>query len=119
MIRSCESKLTRPAVSCMFTKVLGSSFNGVMERDRLVYNLRSNRLLDDVLGLKWDKRIFNICGDFAYVIEGTVKFSLGKKSPIVECKVVGRGKYVKSEIDDNSQVVLTFVRGDGNSLQYV
>ena len=107
------------AAEDVFTKVLGSSFNGVMDRGRLVYNLRSNRLLDDVLGLKWDKRIFNICGDFAYVIEGTVKFSLGKKSPIVECKVVGRGKYVKSEIDDNSQVVLTFVRGDGNSLQYV
>ena len=41
-------------------------------------------------------------------------FWLGKKSPIAEYKVVGK-QYVKSEIEDNSQVVFTFVRGDGNS----
>ena len=31
------------AAEDVFTKVLGSSFNGVMERGGLVYNLRSNQ----------------------------------------------------------------------------
>ena len=102
----------------VFTKVLGGLVECDMERGRSVYNLRSNRLLDSVLGLRWDERIFNINGDFAYVIGQTVKFWLSKKASIVEYKVVGNGKYVKSEIEGSWQLVFTFVRGDVNRLQY-
>ena len=38
------------AAEDVFTKVLGSLVDGFMERDRLVYNLELNRLLDGVLG---------------------------------------------------------------------
>ena len=42
-----------------------------MERNREVYRLRSNRDLDSCLGVKWDERIMNENGDFAFVITGT------------------------------------------------
>ncbi|CAB4043700.1 Hypothetical predicted protein, partial [Paramuricea clavata] len=98
----------------VFTRVLGSVAAGVMERGRLIYTISSNRVLDDILGQKWDERIVNIRGDYCFVIEGTVTFCLGRKSSIVEYKVIG-GKYVKSEIEDCSQLVFTFVRNNGNS----
>lgn len=98
-------------------KRIANSFNSARERGREVYHVASNRLLDDTLGTKWDERIFNKCVDFAYVIDGTVKFWLGKKSPIIEYKHVG-GKLIQSEIENNTQLVFTFVRGDGNSRQY-
>ena len=88
------------------------------ERGRLVQYMESNRLLDEVLGINWDKRIFNSNGDFAYVIDGTLKFWLARKSPIIEYKFVGHGKVLKSVIEDTTQVVFTFVRGDGNKSQY-
>jgi hypothetical protein len=77
-----------------------------MERGRLIYTISSNRVLDDILGQKWDERIVNIRGDYCFVIEG-----------IVEYKVIG-GKCVKTEIEDCSQLVFTFVKNNGNSVQY-
>ena len=46
------------------------------------------------------------------------RFGLAKKPPLVEYKVVGNGKYVRSEIEGSWQLVFTFVRGDGTRLQY-
>lgn len=102
----------------VFMHVLGNFLQGIKEKGRTVYHLRSNRLLDAVLGLKWDERIFNTNGDFAYVIEKTTAFWLSKKSSVVEYKKLGDGKYIKSEIEDTPQVIFTFVRGDGNKIQY-
>ena len=76
--------------------------------------MESNHLLDNVLGINWDKRIFNCNGDFAYVVDDTMKFWLARKSSIVEYKFVGHGKVLKSFIVDTTQVVFTFIRGDGN-----
>jgi hypothetical protein len=90
----------------VFTRVFGSVAAGVMERGRLIYTISSNRVLDDILGQKWDERIVNIRGDYCFVIEG-----------IVEYKVIG-GKCVKTEIEDCSQLVFTFVKNNGNSVQY-
>ena len=102
-----------------YNNVLGSlSTKAANERGRLVQYMESNLLLDVVLGINWDKRIFNCNGDFAYVVDGTVKFWLARKSPIVEYKFVGHGKLLKSVIEDTTQVVFTFVRGDGNKHQY-
>lgn len=100
-----------------FNLVLGNIVEGVMARGRMVYFVPSNRCLDDVLGKKWDERISNVGGDYCFVAEGTVKFWLGKKSPIVEYKRVG-GKLVKTEIEDFCLLVFTFVRGTGNNTQY-
>ena len=48
--------------------------------------MESNLLLDGVLGINWDKRIFNCNDDFAYVVDGTVKFWLTIGGPI-QCVV--------------------------------
>ena len=77
----------------IYSNVLGSlSTKAVKERVRLVQYVGSNHVFDKVLGFNWDKRIFNCNGEFAYVINGTVKFWLKRKSPITEYKFVGHGK---------------------------
>lgn len=87
------------------------------ERGKVVHSIDSNQTLNHLLGLKWDERIFNENGDFAFVIEGTVRFWLARRNPIQEFKVIG-GKYIKCEIEDNFYLVFTFVRGDGNRHNY-
>lgn len=87
------------------------------ERGKVVHSIDSNQTLNHLLGLKWDERIFNENGDFAFVIEGTVRFWLARRNPIQEFKVIG-GKYIKSEIEDNFYLAFTFVRGDGNRHNY-
>lgn len=52
------------------------------------FTIHSNRLLNSVLIHKWDERILNLNGDFAYVVEGTIRYWLGKRSPIIEYKYV-------------------------------
>ena len=73
------------------------------QRQREVYQITDDRNLDDLLGLKWNKRTLNENGDFAYVINRTVQYWLSKRSSIVEYK------YIKSEIDDSHMLVFTFV----------
>ena len=67
---------------------LGSVLPGVLQRGKMVYQLESNRVPDSYLGLKWDERILNVAGDFAYVIPGTIKYWLGQRSPIIEYKLI-------------------------------
>ena len=38
----------------------------------MVYQIKSNRMLDSFLGMKWDERILNPARDFAYVNPGTI-----------------------------------------------
>ena len=52
---------------------LGSVFPGIIQRGKMVYQVKSNRMFDPFLGMKWDERILNPAGDFAYVISGTIK----------------------------------------------
>ena len=87
------------------------------ERGKVVHSIDCNQTSNHLLGLKWDERIFNENGDFAFVIEGTVRFWLARRNPIQEFKVIG-GKYIKSEIEDNFYLAFTFVRGDGNRHNY-
>ena len=70
------------------------------ERGKTVYRIDSNEALKHLLGIKWDERIFNKSGDFAFVIEKTVRFWLSRETAIQEFKVIG-GKYIRSEIEDN------------------
>ena len=75
------------------------------ERGKSIYRIYSNKDLISVLGNKWDERILNVNGDFAFVIEGTVSFWLTKKYPIEEFKVIG-GKYIRSEIEESLCLIL-------------
>ena len=70
------------------------------ERGKNVYRIDSNEALKHSLGIKWDERIFNKSGDFAFVIAKTLRFWLSRKTAIQEFKVIG-GKYIRSEIEDN------------------
>lgn len=50
-------------------------------------------------------------------MEGTIRYWLGKRSPIIEYKYVGN-KLIKSEIKNNYFLTFQFVRGDGNRKKY-
>ena len=91
---------------------------GVRSRGKIVYSIRDNSDLDNFLGVKWNERVFNEIGDFAYVVDGTVRYWLTRKIPIVEFKYKG-DTFVKSEIEGLHLLVFTFVRGDGNKAQYI
>ena len=101
----------------MFDEGLAVAGKARKERGKTVYRIDSNEDLNHLLGIKWEVRIFNENGDFAYVIENTVRFWLSRKTAIQEFKVIG-GKYIRSEIEDSLFVVFKFVRGDGNKHNY-
>lgn len=101
----------------VFMGGLGCVLPGIVHRGKMVYRLQSNRLLDSYLGLKWDERILNPAGDFAYVIPGTVKYWLGQRSPITEYKIIGE-QYIKSEVENGYYINFQFLRGDGNRNNY-
>ena len=101
----------------MFDEGLALAGKPSKERGKTVYRIDSNEALNHSLGIKWDEHIFNENGDFAFVIDKTVRFWLSRKTAIQEFKVIG-GKYIRSEIEDNLCVVFTFVRGDGNKHNY-
>ena len=48
---------------------------------------------------------------------GTVRYWIKRKAPLVEYRLTG-GKFVRNEIEDGFQLILTFVRGDGNQEEY-
>ena len=102
----------------VFDRGLGKVVKGIQKRGKKVHTIKDNVDLDHLLGSKWNERIFNENGDFAYVVNGTVTYWLTKRKPIVEYKLIG-GKFVRSEIEGVHALVLTFVRGDGNKRQYL
>ena len=83
----------------VFSTGLGQLIKSSVQRGREIYTVKDNRILDETLGGKWDERIFNSHGCFAYVENDTVRYCrLAKKKSIVEYKYIG-DKYVKSEIE--------------------
>ena len=113
-----EVRIELPIGPDVFSCDLGRATKSNFQRGKKVYHVQNNRLLDDILGSKWDERIFNSYGDFAFVENGTARYWITKKTPVKEHKYVG-GKLVKSEIEDTSILVFTFVRGDGNRRSYM
>ena len=81
-------------------------------REKQVYRI-CNHDLDSFLGVKWDERILNVNGDYAFVTEGTVRFWITERNPVIGYKLIG-GKYVRSEIEDDHQLFFIFVCGDRN-----
>lgn len=86
-------------------------------RERNVHCLNDNNQLCDILGNKWYERILNINGDFCDVVAGTVRFWLHEKNPVNEFVYIGE-KLFESHIQNDLQLVFTFVRGDGVEVQY-
>ena len=112
-----EVRIEIPVEEDVFNQSLGRITSKSYSRNKLVYQVLCNETLDNYIGTKWNERIMNENGDFAYVVPGTLRFWLTKRNPILEFKVFG-DKYVKSEIEDGHEVVITFVRGDGNRCGY-
>ena len=101
----------------VFNESLGKITSKRYQRNKLIYEVLSNETLDCFIGTKWNERIMNENGDFAYVVPGTLRFWLTKRNPVVGFKLIGN-KYVRSEIEDGYRVVFTFVCGDGNRFGY-
>ena len=57
-----------------FNRGLGQVVKGIQNRGKEVYAITDSHDLDELLGLKWNERIFNENGDFAYVMNGTVRY---------------------------------------------
>ena len=96
---------------------LASVLPGIIQRGKMVYQVKSNRMLNPFLGMKWDERILNPAEDFAYVISGTIKYWLGQRNPFTEYQIIGE-QYIKSEIENSYFITFQFVRGDGNRNNY-
>ena len=102
----------------VFSTGLGQVTLNTSQRGKDIYSATDNRLLDSVLGSKWDERIMNSCGDFA----------CGEKyCSILDNKVKPRYKNTNILVASMSNARLrmliclsfSFVRGDGNRRQYM
>lgn len=62
----------------VFHRGLGRVVKRIQNRGKEVYVITDNHDLDELLGLKWNERIFYENGDFAYVMNGTVRYWLTK-----------------------------------------
>ena len=113
-----ETRIELAVERDVFSTGLAKITKSTLERGKEIYVVKNNRILDSILGAKWDEGIFNSNGDFAYVEDDTVRYWLTKKASIDEYKFIG-GQLVKSEIEDNYNLVFSFVRGDGNKRQYM
>ena len=74
--------------------------------------------LNDLFGEGWHYRITNRIGDFSYVIPDTVAFWETKPHPLKEYRAVknrdGSITFEPLFIEQSSNIVFKFVRGDGN-----
>ena len=73
----------------VFDEGLALAGKSKKEREKTVYRVSSNHTLNNLLRIKWNERIFNENGDYAFVTGGTVRFWLSKKTPIQELQVIG------------------------------
>ena len=97
----------------VFMEDLGSVLPGIIQRGKMVYQVKSNRMLDPFLGMNWDERILNPAGDFVYVIPLRNSKVMGRRNPITEYKIIGE-QYIKSKTENSYFIAIQFVRGDGN-----
>ena len=91
----------------VFYKGLGRISPKNYQRNKLIYEVLSNETLDCYIGTKWNERIINENGDFAYVVPRALRFWLTKRNPIVEFKLIG-DNYVRSEIEEGIKSFLLF-----------
>ena len=92
---------------------------GVLKKSRRrdVYVVDNNSDLCNILGSKWFERIVNENGDFCYVVAGTVRFWLNEKRPVKEFFYVS-DHLLQNYIENDLQVIFTFVHGDGVNAEY-
>ena len=74
--------------------------------------------LNELLGEDWHFRVVNTRGDFSYVVLETVKYHTYTPKPILEYTTKKNGSrklsYTPVYIEQETQLVFSFVRRDGN-----
>lgn len=73
--------------------------------------------LSDLLGEDWHYRVVNIRGDFSFVVLETVRFHVYTPKPILEYTtelIHGKLNYTPVYTEQETQLVFSFVRRDGN-----
>lgn len=98
----------------IFQEFLKSVENNSQKRNR--FSVKKEEL-DLLFSDEWDIRVLNKHLDFCFVMPGTIQFWTRKKSPITEFKIIS-GVPVESQIERELVFVFSFVRGDGNKLDY-
>ena len=73
--------------------------------------------LNQLLGNKWNERILNKNGDFSFVTKGTIQFWTHNRNSIKEFVDIG-GHLFENQIENDSVLIFTFVRGDGVQNDY-
>ena len=71
-----EIQIEIPVEGDVFETSIANAAHARQERNKQVYQITSNSHLDNYLEIKWDEQILNENGDYAYVVEGTVRFWL-------------------------------------------
>ena len=85
---------------------------------REVYTIPHLQHFNEVFGERWYIRGLNRAGDFCYVIPGTVSFYLRQTKRGVDYQLQKDGTLQKTYFGKGFQLVFSFVRGDGNVLQW-
>ena len=111
-----DVRLEMPVDRDIFEQSFQNVGKGLLEKEREVRTLQNNRELDDLLGCMWDCRLNNANGDFQYVTNGTVVLWLAEREPIQQFNLIGgvTGKILESRIEQEPQLIFTFVCRSGN-----
>jgi len=87
-------------------------------KSKLYYAIPHLMNYNDIFGERWYIRGINAAGDFCYVIPGTAKFYLIQNRRKIDYQLQKDGKLQKKYIEMGFELVFSFVRGDGNMLQW-
>ena len=77
-----DIRVEMPIDCDVFNNGLASVGKSSMERSTKVFKAEFNKEFNSLLRARWDERIMNKNGDFAFVEKGAVKFWVHSRDPI-------------------------------------
>ena len=86
------------------------------------FKMNSYSELDGVLGEDWHYRVVNTRGDFSFIVLETVRFHVYRPKPILEYVPKlkdSKLQYIPAYTHQQTQLVFSFVRREGNSCKLV
>ena len=106
-------KYKRIKCASIWSIILNKSSTLPFIRNYIIYVVWVRGTFCGILWSKWYERIINFNGDFCYVIPNTVRFWLHEKR-------AGQRIFhlLKNQIENDLQIIFTFVRGDGVKAEY-
>ena len=85
---------------------------------RQVYTISHMTQFENLLGNRWYIRGLNAAGDFCFVTPGSVKFYLRETKGKIDYQLQTDGTLLKKYFGERCQLVFSFIRGDGTSMQW-